>query len=488
MTWKHLLAVTLLLAWSASLNGQVNFPQGQAQDFIRVNAETVALDHLLVIDGTGAPPAPDQTILVAGGKIMSIGSTAAAKVPPGVRRIDFTGYSAIPGLVGMHDHLFYLVSQPDGGFLVHDMPFSYPRLYLAAGVTTIRTTGSYEPYTDLEIKRAIDQGSIIGPKINVTGPYLEGKGLGQIQIHTLAGPEDVRRTVDYWANEGVGSIKVYSHITRAELKAAIEGAHAHGLTVAGHLCSIGFVEAAEMGIDSLEHGLLVDNEFDPNKKPDVCPGGRDSIPQTAGETDDSVIQNTIKTLVQHHVAITSTLPVFEAYLGFRPGASPRVLVALSAEEKKSYAAYRAIRLRDTEASSSTKAAATRNLAALFRREMRFEVAFVRAGGLLMAGSDAVLGGVIAGFGDQRGVELLVESGFTTSEAIQIASLNGARFLGQAGHIGSLAVGKQADIVILKGDPSVRIEDIENVEVVFKDGLGYDSKKLIEAVTGQVGIR
>ncbi|HKA01062.1 MAG TPA: hypothetical protein VKE70_31335, partial [Candidatus Solibacter sp.] len=154
MTWKHLLAVTLLLAWSASLNGQVNFPQGQAQDFIRVNAETVALDHLLVIDGTGAPPAPDQTILVAGGKIMSIGSTAAAKVPPGVRRIDFTGYSAIPGLVGMHDHLFYLVSQPDGGFLVHDMPFSYPRLYLAAGVTTIRTTGSYEPYTDLEIKRA----------------------------------------------------------------------------------------------------------------------------------------------------------------------------------------------------------------------------------------------------------------------------------------------------------------------------------------------
>jgi len=201
-----------------------------------------------------------------------------------------------------------------------------------------------------------------------------------------------------------------------------------------------------------------------------------------------VVQNTIKTLVQHHVAITSTLPVFEAYLGFRPGASPRVLVALSAEEKKSYAAYRAGRLRDTEASSSTKAAATRNLAALFRREMRFEVAFVRAGGLLMAGSDAVLGGVIAGFGDQRGVELLVESGFTTSEAIQIASLNGARFLGQAGHIGSLAVGKQADIVILKGDPSVRIEDIENVEVVFKDGLGYDSKKLIEAVTGQVGIR
>lgn len=488
MKLKYLLAVGVVLSLSATLNGQGNFPQGHAQDFIRVNAETVALDHLLVIDGTGAPPAQDQTIVIAGGKIASIGSTVAVQVPPGARRIDFTGYSAIPGLVGMHDHLFYLVSQPDGGFLVHDMPFSYPRLYLAAGVTTIRTTGSYEPYTDLAIKQAIDQGNMIGPKINVTAPYLEGEGLGQIQVHTLAGPDDARRTVDYWASEGVGSIKVYTHITRAELKAAIEEAHAHGLTVAGHLCSIGFAEAAEMGIDSLEHGLLVDNEFDPNKKPDVCPGGRNSIPQAEGEIDDSAIQNTIKTLVQHHVAITSTLPVFEALLGSRPGASPRVLVALSDEEKKSYAAYRAGRVRDAEASSGPGAVATRNLAALFRREMRFEVAFVRAGGLLMAGPDGVLGGVIAGFGDQREVELLVESGFTTSEAIQIATLNGARFLRQADHIGSLAVGKQADIVIIKGDPSVRIEDIENVEVVFKDGVGYDSKKLIQSVAGQVGIR
>jgi len=95
---------------------------------------------------------------------------------------------------------------------------------------------------------------------------------------------------------------------------------------------------------------------------------------------------------------------------------------------------------------------------------------------------------VAGFGDQREVELLVETGFTPLEAIKIATLNGAEFLGEAARVGSLATGKQADIVIVKGDPSAKIEDIENVELVFKDGAGWDSKKLIESVKGQVGIR
>ena len=106
----------------------------------------------------------------------------------------------------------------------------------------------------------------------------------------------------------------------------------------------------------------------------------------------------------------------------------------------------------------------------------------------MAGSDAVLSDVIAGFADQRELELLVEAGFTPVEAIKIGTLNGAQFLKQTGHIGSLEAYKQADIVLVKGDPSTNIRDIENVDVVFKDGVGYDSRKLIESVKGQVGIR
>jgi imidazolonepropionase-like amidohydrolase len=96
--------------------------------------------------------------------------------------------------------------------------------------------------------------------------------------------------------------------------------------------------------------------------------------------------------------------------------------------------------------------------------------------------------VIAGFGDQREVELLVEGGFTPLEAIHIATANGAEFLGVQDKIGTLAVGKTADIVVLQGDPSINIKDIEKVELVFKDGVGYDSAKLIDSVKGLVGLR
>ena len=119
--------------------------------------------------------------------------------------------------------------------------------------------------------------------------------------------------------------------------------------------------------------------------------------------------------------------------------------------------------------------------------MALERAFVAAGGLLIAGPDPTGDGhVLPGFGDQREVELLVEAGFTPLEALRIATLNGAIYMGREKEIGSISVGKQADLVVVKGDPSRRIEDIERVEMVFKDGLGYDSPKLLESVKGRYG--
>jgi len=127
--------------------------------------------------------------------------------------------------------------------------------------------------------------------------------------------------------------------------------------------------------------------------------------------------------------------------------------------------------------------------ALFKKELEFEREFVKQGGMLLAGLDPTgYGGVIAGFGDQREVELLVEAGFTPVEAIHIATSNGAEFLGELEKIGTLAAGKQADLVVIDGDPSGNIKDIEKVETVFKDGVGYDSPKLIESVRGFVGLR
>jgi imidazolonepropionase-like amidohydrolase len=436
----------------------------------------IALEHVRVIDGTGAAAKADQTIVISGDKIITIGASGSVQVPAGANRMDFSGYSALPGLVGMHDHLFY----PAGGGVYHDMPFSFPRLYLATGVTTIRTTGSLEPYFDLELKRGIDDGKLIGPKINVTGPYLEGEGAFTRQMHGLKDADDARRTVEYWIAEGARSFKAYNVLTRAELKAAIDTAHQHGIKVTGHLCSIGFREAADLGIDDLEHGLTVDTEFHPEKKPDVCPNANQATAAASKlDVNGAEIQTTIKTLVAHHVAVTSTLPVFEQFVPSRPDEPQRVMDSMSEDARKAYQANRARIAQNRESPWPV----------MFPKEMEFERAFVKAGGVLLAGLDPTgIGGTVAGFGDQRELELLVEAGFTPLEAVKIASLNGAQFLGESDHIGSLAAGKQADILIVKGDPSTKIEDIENAEVVFKDGVGWDSKKLIDSTKGLVGTR
>jgi len=444
--------------------------------FVTVEAPVFALTHVRVIDGTGAPALEDQTVVVASGKIQAIGAAASTAVPAGAKVLELRDYTVTPGLVGLHDHIFY----PAGPGHYNTLEFSAPRLYLACGVTTIRTTGGLEPYTELNLKRAIEEGRVPGPKMNVTSPYFEGRGAFTLQMHELSGPDEARKMVQYWDDQGVDDFKAYTNISRAELAAVIEEVHKRGKKITGHLCSIGFREAAALGIDDLEHGLFVDTEFAAGKKPDVCPPSRESREALLKlEVSGPEVQETIRELVAHKVAVTSTLPVFEISAPGRPPLQPRVLEAMAPETRINYLTQRA---RVGEVKDSP-------MPALLKKEMEFERAFVQAGGLLLAGPDPTgYGGVLPGFGDQREVELLVEAGFTPVEAIRIATLNGALYLNRADKIGTLEPGKAADMILIKGNPAQNILDIEKVETVFKDGLGYDSAKLIESVRGTVGIR
>jgi len=456
-------------------------------DFISVDTAIFVLDHVRVIDGTGTQAKEDQAMVIANGKIRFIGPDESAEIPPGAKRMDRSGYTVIPGLVGMHDHLYYTDSYAlqvvDGkigepGVFLAAIPYTAPRLYLAAGVTTIRTTGSLEPYADLKVKSRIDANLMPGPSIDATAPYLEGAPTRFAQMHELTGSDDAKRMVDYWAAEGMTSYKAYTNITREELRVAIHQAHAHKLKLTGHLCSVTWPEAVALGIDDFEHGpVFTDTEFVVDKQPDVCPAGGGSSSWAKQDVNGAQVQEMIHNLVSHHVAVTSTLPVYEAGAPGRPPLQQRTLDAMSAESAQSYLTARARLALDSPRT------------ALLRKEMDFEVAFVKAGGLLLAGPDPTgNGGVLPGFGDQREMELLVEAVFSPVEAIHIATENGALYLGRQDLIGTLAPGKQADLVLIKGDPSKRIEEIENVETVFKAGIGYDSKKLIDSVRGQVGIR
>jgi len=453
----------------------------ETRAFVSVVQALVAITHVRVIDGNGQAAMEDQTVVLRDGRIASVRAHAAP--PKGAKIIDGSGHTLIPGLVGMHDHMFYPAPSVNPGAkeaLYPEQASSFPKLYLAGGVTTIRTTGSTEPYTDLAVKQAIDAGRIAGPKMHTTGPYLEGVGSFAPQLHELTGADDARDTVDYWIGEGATSFKAYMHITRAELAAAIAAAHAKHVKVTGHLCSIGFREAVELGIDNLEHGLVVDTEFLPGKTPDVCPDTKLAGAQLATmRIDDPRLQQLIALLVARHVAVTSTLPVFETFVPGRAPVDTRVLDAMLPEARAQYLTTREATAKKTDSPWPK----------LFKLEQDFERAFVQQGGTLLAGLDPTgYGGVIAGYGDQREVELLVEAGFSPLQAIQVATMNGARFLGVDKDRGSIEAGKAADLVLIKGNPVQDIRDIEHVELVFKDGVGYDPAKLVQAANGTVGLR
>jgi imidazolonepropionase-like amidohydrolase len=461
-------------------------PRNPLATYISVPEPTVALTHVEVIDGTGTAPVLDQTILLANGKIESIGPASSAKIPTGTRILDLTGHTAFPGIVGMHEHLFY--TEPENSslhaFLIGQSLQTAPRLYLAGGVTTGRTTGSIEPYADITLRTRIQKGLDPGPDLDITGPYLDGPGTFIMQAVPLQDAASARAAVNYWADQGVTSFKAYMFIKPEALKAAIDTVHARGLKITGHLCSVSIPEAAEMGIDNLEHGLLEDSEFTPNRKPGICSPGNAGIKAIADTVDINgpQVQALIHTLVDHHVAITSTLAIFESFTPNRPPMSflDREHDSMLPEAWSSVLENRAYIAPAGEKSPWLAA---------FKKEMAFEHAFAAAGGLLMAGCDPTgYGAVLPGFGDQRGIELLVEAGFSSIEAIQIATLNGARYLGRDKQIGTIAPGKQADLVVVKGDPAKNISAVENVEYVFKKGTGYDPAKLIESTRGMVGIR
>ena len=443
--------------------------------FVSVAEPVVALVGVTVIDGTGAAPRAGQTVVIRDGRIAEVGPSASVVVPAGARRMDLAGHTIIPGLVGMHDHLFYTAV----GGRAAQMSFTGPRLYLGSGVTTIRTTGGRSPYGELNTRAMIDSGKVPGPRIHFTAPYLTGDvGGGAGSMAQVGSPDAARRFVAYWAQEGATWLKIYTDIRRAELAAAIDEAHKRGIKVTGHLCSVTFQEAADLGIDNLEHGLLTATDFDAEKRPDHCP--RNSLVRTGNARPGTAEwKATIRKMVDKKVGMTSTLAVFEPFFQKRPVSDQRTLEMMTPALRDAYVQYRA----------GVDGAKDYPLTAeMLRNAMAFEKEFAAAGGLLAAGVDPTgVGGALPGFGDQRNYELLVEAGFTPAQTVQVMTLNGARILGVSDRLGSVEQGKIADLVVLQGDLVADPAAIRRVTTVFKDGVGYDSPRLLASVKGRVGI-
>jgi imidazolonepropionase-like amidohydrolase len=440
--------------------------------FIRVAGGVTALTHVRVIDGTGAPARQDQTLIIENGRIREIGDFAQIRLTGVAHVVDLRGHTVLPGLVGMHDHLFYHL--PPGN-QSREMLDVFPKLYLAAGVTSLRTAGTIDIDAELRFKQRIDDGKEIGPHLYLATPYIDPDPAEP------ENPAGYALAVEQLIPKGVQTVKVYSRVRRSELAAVIASAHRHGARATGHLCAIGFTEAAAMGIDNLEHGLIVDTEFYSRRQTGACPDWPDVVAELVQmDVRGPRIQALIDTLVKHHVAITSTLAVFESFSSARmPGLDDRAVPMLEPNFQAAYLATQSDTARKPDVMWG----------AMLKKEMAFERAFVKAGGLLMAGVDPTgWGGTIAGFGDQHQVELLVEAGFTPEQAIRIATYNGALFLGRADRIGTLETGKEADLFVVRGNPASKITDIRHTELVFKDGVGYDSPAILRSLTSRIGTR
>jgi len=470
--------LSFVLIFPAALFAQQPAPS----PFVSESSPVIAITHAQLFDGTGAAPASDQTVVFDHGKITSVGPSSSVTPPAGAKIIDASGKTLLPGIVGMHEHLFYLSTSAAGQPLAFEQPYAFPLLYLASGVTTARTTGSMDPYADLHVKSAVDSGALIGPNLFLSTPYLQGSPTLFFQMHELKDAAEARSFIDYWHSLGFTSVKAYANIHPDELRAGIEEAHKLGMKVTGHLCSVGYRDAAEMGIDNLEHGpyQAPDGELYSKYK---LGGGDCEYLAIVGEITQKIspdgpeLAETTRVLLAHHVAITSTLAVEEN--GTQPpmaGYMSRVQALLTPASWSDAMTFRAY------ASGFDQEEQT-----ALHKEMKFEMNFVKAGGLLLAGCDPTGGGfTLAGLGDQRNYELLIEAGFSPSDAIHIMTFNGATFLGIADRAGSVAAGKQADLVLLDGDLAKDPTAIERPVTVFKNGVGYDSQAIYKSLAHQVG--
>lgn len=443
--------------------------------FIKTSAPVIALTDVKVMDGTGRPSSLHQTIVIANGRIAEMGAQERIKIPADAQVINCTGKTVIPGLVMLHEHLYYTMFL-DRYFNIAEMSSTFSKLYLAAGASTIRTAGSIEPQTDLAIKRMIGEGKLLGPDMDVTAPYIERPGFDIPALNTVKDSAEAAASVVFWANKGCTSFKMYMHATTQDLQAVVREAHKRGLKVTGHLCTLTYREAAELGIDNLEHGFMASSDFDTAKKANEFDYPVAFKALQALDVNSPAMKRLIQLLVSKKVALTSTLPVFEPSTGRETilGGGEEALIPQVRETVTA-------RWRNSQNKDSASLA-------LFKKNMAWEKQFYEAGGLLVAGTDPTGSGrTIAGYGSRREIELLVEAGFTPLQAIKIATLNGAIYLGREQETGTVEKGKAADLVLIDGDPEADIKKIRHPAIVFKKGVGFDSQAIFESVKGKVGL-
>ncbi|KQV86433.1 amidohydrolase family protein [Pelomonas sp. Root1237] len=467
-----------LLALSLALQAFAQAPPvpGDTERYTLFNAPVTLLRNAQLFDGTGGAPREHMSVLIRDGRIADVRPDAELKTPAGALVKDLAGGALMPGFVLLHEHLFYPTERGSYGAFFQ----SFPLLYLAGGVTTMRTAGSMSPYADLNTWKDIRDGKAPGPDLDVTAPFLNGIQAFVAQVPRLVNAEDAVRQVGYWADVGATSYKGYMHLTREQLDAIVKAAHERKAKVTAHLCAVTYAEATAMGIDNLEHGFFAASDFVEGKQADACPSG-DAVPKSldALAVDDPRMAALQRQMIERKVALTSTLTIFETFSYGRPMASAAALDLLMPQLREQYVGrYTAVQRGGPNPHGR-----------ILAKNMIWEKRFHDAGGLLVAGTDPTgYGGVIPGWSSLRQFELLREAGFDAATAVKVMTSNGATYLGRTADVGRVAPGLRADLIAFAAPLDAAKPALPEVAWTMKAGRAWDRAKILNAWKGQVGLR
>lgn len=434
----------------------------------RPSPQRFALVGAAVIDGTGAPPRAGWTILIEGDRIADVGPDV--KVPEGTQVIDLKGKTVLPGLIDMHGHLYANTGKIKNQFA------AYPKLYLAGGVTTVFSPGDFDPEGMVDLRRRLREGKEIGTRVFCGGPYFdhEPSAVGWIKGTDTA--DQARKKLEEWKDK-IDGVKVYTRITEEQLKVVLEVAHAAGLRVTGHLGSITVKRALELGIDRLEHGIFAMSDLTPSQE--MTPramSDRDRILGTA-DLDSPEMSALIAQIAKQRVVIDPTIVIFQSQL---PDVEP-----VTPDYKRFFGENALKSDRTRKLNPRRMPDDVQHVRNAIKNQMRFVKKVHDAGGIVVAGTDPVDPSLIPGYGLQREIRNFVEVGLKPLAALKAASLDAATALKKEKDLGSIEKGKLADLVVVSGDPSSRIEDIGRTEAVFQAGVRHDPAELRKSVEGLI---
>jgi imidazolonepropionase-like amidohydrolase len=447
-------------------------------------AAAIAVRGVTVIDGTGAAPRPDSTVVIREGRIVAAGRSGQTPVPPDAQVLEGRGRFLTPGFVDMHAHVTYLEWKRDArgrskGIYNRAVSEKTLKLLLAFGVTTVRNPAA-PSIEGVRLREDVARGLVVGPRILTAGHPLNRTSYFDGLTRPVSTAEDVRREVAHQARAGVDYVKLYTALTPDLSAAAIAEAHARGLKVIGHLQATNWIEAAELGIDGLCHGTdWSESELPEERRKayrrDIAARGPMKARLTWLESVDPKspeIAATVEALVRRGLALDPTLIAYATT--FRGDdreylASPDLALA-PVPMRASFP--RVSLVRDWTAGDFRRGHA------VWKKMLALVKLYADRGVLLTIGSDEPNAWIVPGPSLHREMALLVQAGIPRAEVLKMATSNAAKALGIQAEAGTIEAGKRADLVLLTADPTADISNSDNIEWVMKAGVRYEPKKLL----------